>query len=64
MKDKKITVVFDNEDAKKFQSISEKSKWTDKFIISTALNHYYKKFSLDWKKAVIEALEGGEKDVR
>ena len=57
MKDGKITVVFDKEDSKKFQEISKKSRWSDKFLISVALRHYYKKFRPDWEKAVIEALK-------
>lgn len=58
MKDDKITVVFDKEDSKKFQEISKKTKWNDKFLISIALRHYHKKFKENWEKAVIEALKG------
>ncbi len=57
MRNNKITVIFEKEDASKFEEISKKSKWEDKFIISIALRSYYKKFSSDWKKAVIKALE-------
>lgn len=57
MKYDKITVVFDKEDSKKFQEISKKSKWQDKFLISVALRNYYKKFKINWEKAVIEALK-------
>ena len=56
MKDNKITVVFDEEDSKKFDEISKKTKWQDKFIVAIALRDYYKKFKKDWKKAVIDAL--------
>ena len=57
MKDNKITVVFDKEDAEKFLEIAKRTKWTDKFITSVALKQYHSKFIIDWKKAVIGALE-------
>jgi len=57
MKNNKITVIFAEEDSKKFEDISKKTKWEDKFVITVALRYYYKKFSPNWKKAVIEALE-------
>ena len=60
MKDDKISVVFDKEDAKKFDEISKKTKWQDKFLVSVALRHYYKEFKEDWEKAVIEALKEEE----
>lgn len=53
----KITVVFGEEDAKKFDDISKRTQWQDKFIVSIALRDYYKKFKEDWEKAVIEALK-------
>ncbi len=61
MKKDKITVVFDKEDSKKFDEISKKTRWNDKFLISVALKNYYKKFKEDWKKATIEALEDNNK---
>jgi hypothetical protein len=61
MKDGKITVVLDKEDSKKFDEISKRSNWQDKFIVSIALRDYYKKFKKDWKKEVIEALENDKK---
>jgi len=57
MKGNKITVIFDEEDATKFNEIAQQAKWTDKFVITVALQHYHKKFTSDWKKAVIDALE-------
>jgi len=57
MKDNKITVIFDKEDADKFQEISKRSKWSDKFITTMAVKQYHSKFTSNWKKAVIEALE-------
>lgn len=57
MKDNKITVVFDKEDSKKFDEISKRTKWQDKFLVSIALRYYYKKFKENWEKAVIEALK-------
>jgi len=59
MKNNKITVVFNKDDAIKFEEISKKTKWDDKFIITVALRDYYKKFNSNWEKAVIEALKGG-----
>lgn len=61
MKDGKITIVFDKEDTKKFEEISKKTKWQDKFLVSVALRDYYKRFKNDWKKAIIEALEEDNK---
>lgn len=61
MKNNKITVIFDDKDAKKFAEISKKSKWQDKFIVAIAIRHYYKIFSKGWKNAVIDALEGENK---
>ena len=61
MKDSKITVVFDKDDAKKFDEISKRSRWTDKFLITITLRHYYEEFKKDWKRTVIEALEGDKK---
>ena len=61
MKDNKITVVFSKKDADMFNKISKKSQWTDKFIVSVALRHYYEEFNKDWEKAVIKALKREEK---
>ena len=60
-KNNKITVLFDKEDAERFEEIAKKTKWQDKFIVTIALRHYYKKFKKDWKKTVIEALESENK---
>jgi len=57
MKDDKITVVFNKEDSKKFQEISKRTNWQDKFIVSIALRNYYRKFKKDWEKEVLEALK-------
>jgi len=62
VKDNKITVIFDKEDSKKFEEISKKTNWQDKFIVSVALRDYYKKFKKNWEKAVIEALKDGNKN--
>ena len=61
MKDSKITVVFDKNDSKKFDEISKKTRWNDKFLISIALRCYYDKFKKDWKKETIKALEDNTK---
>ena len=61
MKKDKITVVFDKEDSKKFDEISKKTRWNDKFLISVALRYYHKKFKKNWKEATIEALEDNNK---
>lgn len=61
MRNNKITIVFDEKDATKFNEISKRTKWNDKFLITIALREYYNKFDIDWKKAVIGALEGGDK---
>ena len=61
MKDDKITVVFDKKDSKKFQEISKRTNWQDKFIVAIALRNYYKEFKKDWEKAVINALKGDKK---
>jgi len=61
MKDNKITVVFDKDDSKKFNEISKKTRWNDKFLISIALKSYYEKFKEDWKKEIIKALEDSNK---
>lgn len=57
MKNNKITVVFDKEDARKFDEIAQRTKWTDKFVMTIALRHYHAQFASDWKKAVLDALE-------
>jgi hypothetical protein len=57
MKNNKVTAIFDEEDAKKFIEISKRTRWEDRFIVSVSLRYYYKIFSKDWKKAVIDALE-------
>jgi hypothetical protein len=57
MKNNKITIIFDDDDAKKFSEISRMTKWKDRDLVSIILRHYYKSFSKDWKKAVIDAME-------
>ncbi len=61
MKDNKISINFDNEHAEKFRKISERTKWPDKVIIQTIVDHWYEKFTKDWKKMVLGAM-GSEKE--
>ena len=57
MKNNKISVIFDEEDAKRFNEISRKTGWEDKVLVSLVLRYFYKTFSKDWEKAVIDAMK-------
>ncbi|MFH1473469.1 MAG: hypothetical protein ABIE55_01110 [Candidatus Aenigmatarchaeota archaeon] len=61
MKDNKITIVFDEEDTKKFLEISNRFGWTDKRIITIALRNFYEKFKKNWKILIVESLESEKK---
>lgn len=57
MKDNRISVVLELDDAKKFEEVSKRTRWEDKVIVSIVLGQFYEKFRKDWKKAMTEALE-------
>ena len=64
MRNNKITIIFDEVDAKRFEKISQQTKWQDKFLITVALRHYYQYFSKNWKTALIKALEEAKNEPR
>ena len=60
MKDNKITFILDEQDAKKFNEISKKTKWQDKTIMTMVIRNYYKMFKKDWKRTVNKTMASDE----